>query len=356
MSELLLSKLPAKLPSKKAQTTASIKIRALFREAGLPEEKWPYMFARLPAAIFEDCSEKKDPQEAEQIIFRFISSDDPRCEQELSHAILGLCARESFAPERSPQAKKPEETRKKTGVCQGCGEFPRQCVCSLFPRKKKHQQKETEEESSTDDDDNKDDDSEEETEEEDEESQESNKEDEEQGEETTNTKIPKNFSVENPRFLLDGRFWPLLARKFSTSDVERALANYVGYAAVFATFPADAAFLKDILREQFLLLKTFPPKNAQHHATRTIDRTISRFEFFAARKRSVVEGSAVENELCERTLPPHLRKARRTARKEAKQKHDEEPRTNTNRNRGKGRAGRGRGAPTNQGTTQRLNQ
>lgn len=314
--ELLLTKLPGKLPSKKAQATASIKIKALFREAGLPEEKWAYMFARLPAAIFEDCTGQKDPKEAEDIIFRFLSSGDPRCEQEISHAILGLCSRQSFAPENSPQPKRPEkdreEGRKRTGVCQGCGEFPRQCVCSLFVRKKKappRPPEDDEEESNTA----------EETEEDEEDEQEEDDRETETEDPQKENKLPKNFSVENPRFLLDGRFWPLLARKFSTSDVERALANYVGYAPVFATFPADAAFLKDILREQFLLLQTFPAEKTAHHAISTIDRAISRFEFFAARKRSVVEGAAVENELCSRTLPPHLRKARRTARKEATQ-------------------------------------
>lgn len=342
---ILAATLPDKRPTKKQSTAALQDLSAIFAGFSLEETRRPDVFRRLPAQIFDDVSGPAGPEEAEDLIVRLLVAGGPSSRQLVEDAVRAIVSRDSFSPPprrtdepRSTATVHSTAARQKIPPCPGCGEFRSQCVCSVLAHKKatasKKEPPQTQHNTENDD--------EEDEEEEADDTDEEDEEDEEEEQETTPPKAPKRndtTTVDNPKFLLDGKFWPQLAESFSATDVERALSQYSGYALVFSTFPSDAAFLKDVLRQQFLLLKTGPPRDTQKHAISTIDRCISRLEFFAARKRSVVEGAAVEQELCDRTLPPHLRKARRAARKEAKEEtpKKDKPQGGGGRRRGGGR-------------------
>jgi hypothetical protein len=211
------------------------------------------------------------------------------------------------------QSKKSRAARHK--LCPGCRRVETDCMCSRTDTKPKTKKKRAATPPP-----------EPETEDEDEEEEDEEFEEEEDVEEEEEAALPKSsnaarkkttaFDISNPKFLLDATEWHDTIANASFTEVTAAFNAYYREAA--GKFPNDCAFLVELLGYAAQIMQACKGNTgAQGPLQKLITRSIARMEFFHARTTTGgAEGAAAaENALRDHGVPPHIRKARKEARK-----------------------------------------
>lgn len=139
----------------------------------------------------------------------------------------------------------------------------------------------------------------------------------EHGSPITTVKVRK-LDLDDPGVVLDPTVWPRLATRYTTSELQSAIA--IAYRDVFETTRHDANFISSVWLQFAATLRTAPNAEAVAEAVKGIRLCRARFEFMLGKKHGALMASTVEAELLDQSLPADLRKARkagRTAQKEA---------------------------------------
>lgn len=318
------------------------------------------LFAELEAA-FALAKQKIDRRER---ISNQRSSPDPTAPEEKRTQQQGEeKAREQEAIDRAVRASLARlglETAvpvKKLRRCEGCGETKARCICHAplpnvkrqppppppTPPKTTKAPKPTTNEAdddSADDDEDEDDDEDTTTEDEDE------TEDNEEDAGATNDKDTKDsktkLSLDKAGVLLEPKKWKEAAATHGVLELVRAVRFF--YRAVAATKPFDEGFLGDILAHVVRAMVAAPAGPTLEHLCAAGARIIARYEFFQDEKaHGATAAGAAEAELCNRTLPKAIAKARRLAEKRAAQQKQNHPQNQQPRSARSGghRGGRG---------------
>ena len=278
-------------------------------------------------------------------------SPDPRepehemTQNALDHAVLSSLAR--LGLNTAPSQKKTKQR------CEVCGEPKSRCICVSPPATtKRHippppptppttKITKTTKTTKTDEDDHKNEGNEDtSTEEEDDTTTEEEENDNvfDDDNEDSNAKQTK-LSLEKASVLLEPKKWRQAAIDHGVLELVRAIRFF--YRGVSLTKPFDEAFLGDILSHLVRAMVATTAAEPLSHLCDAGSRLVARFEFFQDEKiHGAAAAAAAEAELCNRSVPKEIAKARRLSEKRAAQ---QKPNQQTQRQQGTNQSRNNRG-------------
>ena len=165
--------------------------------------------------------------------------------------------------------------------------------------------------------------------------------------------VVKTVGQSDSRYILDAACWPDLVSRFGIFEVVTAIRQY--YSECMARKMKELSFNAFLLTTQARILELKPDQKIRHQAIRTIDRIITRLEFFhQLHTYDLQAAEAGEADALDADLPPKLRKSRKAAAKKQAENDRLKPRQHHaqgSRGAPRGRGSRGRGGNTATATT-----